>query len=141
MKRKQIKLMSFIWISWLTWNSRPCPQILLFRKTPTSKFFYAAPPFPLRFSPLFFFPKEPSNRSRNSIPVWRKSQIFSLQLIDDFGPFNVIIWTFGKLQSCSPLSNFPAQLESSWLDIWPESYAKNTNWCVGWNPNPNWTWI
>ena len=51
-----------------------------------------------------FFPKGPLNRSRNPIPVWRKSQIFRLQLTDDFGPFNVIIRTFGKLQSCSPLS-------------------------------------
>ena len=53
-----------------------------------------------------FCPKEPLNRSRNPItswiPVWRKSQIFRLHLNDDFGPFNVWIWTFGKLQSCSP---------------------------------------
>ena len=34
LKRKQIKLMSFIWIGWSTWSSRLCPQILLFRKTP-----------------------------------------------------------------------------------------------------------
>ena len=26
---------------------------------------------------------------------------------------------------------FPAQLESSWLDVWVESYAKNTNWYAG----------
>ena len=61
-------------------------------------------PFSSQVSPLSFFPKEPLNRSRNPIPVWRKSQIFRLQLTDDFGPFNVIIQTFGKLQSCSPLS-------------------------------------
>ena len=75
------------------------------QKTPKKKKnFNAAPPFPLRFFPLSFFPKEPLNRSRNPIPVWRKSQIFRLQLTNDFGPFNFIIQTFGKLQSCSPLS-------------------------------------
>ena len=95
--------MSFIWIGWSTWCSRPCPQILLFRKTPTTKFFYAAPPFPLRFHPSFF-PKDPLNRSKNPNPVWRKSKIFRLQLTDDFGPFKVIIRTFDKLQSCSPLT-------------------------------------
>ena len=61
-------------------------------------------PFSSQVSPLSFFPKELLNRSRNLIRVWRKSQIFRLQLTDDFGPFNVIIWTFGKLQSCIPLS-------------------------------------
>ena len=61
-------------------------------------------PFSSQVSPLSFFPKEPLNRSRNPIPIWRKSQIFRLQLTNDFGPFNVIIRTFGKLQSCSPLS-------------------------------------
>ena len=60
-------------------------------------------PFSSQVSPLSFFPKEPLNRSRNPIPIWRKSQIFRLQLTNDFGPFNVIIRTFGKLQSCSPL--------------------------------------
>ena len=54
------------------------------------KKFNAAPPFPLRFSPLSFFTKEPLNRSRNPIPVWRKSQIFRIQLTDDFGPFNFV---------------------------------------------------
>ena len=111
------------------------------QKDSQNKFFYAAPPFPLRFLLSLFFPKEPLNRSRNHIPVWRKSQIFRLQLTDDFGPFNVIIRTFGKIQSCSLQVNFLAQLESSRLDIWAKSYAKNTNWCAGWNPNPNWTWI
>ena len=90
---------------------------------------------------LNFCPKEPLNRSRNPIPVWRKSQIFRLHLTDYFVPFNFRIRAFGKLQSCSPLINFTAQLESSRLDIWAQSYAENTNWCVGWNPNPNWTWI
>ena len=66
------------------------------------KNFNTAPPFPLRFSLLSFFPKEPLNRSRNPILVWRKSQIFRLQLIDNFGPFNIIIRTFGELQSCRP---------------------------------------
>ena len=66
------------------------------------KNFNTAPLFPLKFSPLSFFPKEPLNRSRNPILVWRKSQIFRLQLIDNFGPFNIIIQTFGELQSCSP---------------------------------------
>ena len=60
-------------------------------------------PFSSQVSPFSFFPKEPLNRSRNPIPVWRKSHIFRLQLTNDFGPFNVIIRTFGKLQSCSPL--------------------------------------
>ena len=73
-------------------------------KDSQNKFFYEAPPFPLRFLLFSFFPKEPLNRSRNPIPVWRKSQIFMLQLTDDFGPFNVIIRTFGKLRSCIPLS-------------------------------------
>ena len=59
-------------------------------------------PSPLRFSPLSFFPKEPLNRSRYPILVWRKSQIFRLQFIDNFGPFNIIIRTFGELQSCRP---------------------------------------
>ena len=74
------------------------------QKDSQKKYFNAAPPFPLRFFLLSFFPKEPLNRSRNPIPVWRKSQIFRLQLTDDFGPFKIIIRTFGKLQSCSPLS-------------------------------------
>ena len=55
-------------------------------------------PLSSQVSPLSFFPKETLNRSRNPIPVWRKSQIFRLQLTDNFGPFNVIIQTFGKLQ-------------------------------------------
>ena len=92
-----------------------------------------------------FCPKELLNRLRNLItswiPVWRKSQIFRLHLTDYFVPFNFRIRAFGKLQSCSPLINFTAQLESSRLDIWTEIYAKNTNWCAIWNPNPNWTWI
>ena len=76
------------------------------QKDSQNKFFYAVPPFPFPFRFLLspFFPKEPLNRSRNPIPVWRKSQIFRLQLTDDFDPFNFIIRTFGKLQSCSPLS-------------------------------------
>ena len=65
-------------------------------------------PFSSQVSPLSFFPKEPLNRSRNLIPVWGKSQIFRIQLTDVFGPFNVIIRTFGKLQT---------QLELSQLDI------------------------
>ena len=72
-----------------------------------------------------FCPKEPLNRSRNSIIssilIWRKSQIFRLHLTNDFGLFNVRIQTFGKLQNCIPLSelsvNFPTQLESSRLDL------------------------
>ena len=61
-------------------------------------------PLSSQVSPPSFFPKEPLNRSRNPIPVWRKFQIFRFQLTDNFGPFNVIIRTFGKLQSCSTLS-------------------------------------
>ena len=55
----------------------------------SQKNFNAALPFPLRLSPPSFFPKESLNRSRNPIPVWRKSQIFRLQLTDDFGPFKL----------------------------------------------------
>ena len=51
-------------------------------------------PFSSQVSPLSLFPKEPLNRSRNPIPVWRKSQIFRFQSTDDFGLFNVIIRTF-----------------------------------------------
>ena len=46
-------------------------------------------PFSSQVSLLSFFPKELLNRSRNPIPVWRKSQIFRLQLTDDFGPFKL----------------------------------------------------
>ena len=74
------------------------------KKDSQKKYFNASPPFPFRFLLSLFFPKEPLNRSSNPIPVWRKSQIFRLQLTDDFDPFNFIIRTFGKLQSCSPLS-------------------------------------
>ena len=73
-------------------------------------------PFSSQVSPLSFFPKESLNGSRNPIPVWRKSQIFRFQLTDDFGPFNVIIRTFGKLQSCSPLSYFHPNLNHlNWI--------------------------
>ena len=59
------------------------------------------------------------NRSRNLItswiPVWRKSQIFRLHLTDVFGPFSFRIWTFGKLQSCSPLSFQPNLNHLDWI--------------------------
>ena len=65
-------------------------------------------PLALALVSLNFSLKEPLNRLRNPItswiPVCRISQIFRLQLTDDFGPFNFKIWTFGKLQSCSPLT-------------------------------------
>ena len=54
----------------------------------------AAPPFPLRFLIPLFSPKEPLNRSRNPIPIWRKFQIFRLHLTDYFGPFNFRIRAF-----------------------------------------------
>ena len=71
------------------------------RKTP-KKILQMRHPLFLSGFPLSFFPKEPLNRLRNPILVWRKSQIFRLQLIDNFGPFNIIIRTFGELQSCRP---------------------------------------
>ena len=61
-------------------------------------------PFSSQVSLLSFFPKVPLNRSRNPIPIWRKSQIFRLQLTENFGPFNFIIQTFGKLQSFIPFN-------------------------------------
>ena len=77
--------MSFIWIGWSTWSGTPLSSERLQRR-----FFKCGTPFSSQVSPLSFFPKEPLNRSRNPIPVWRKSQIFKLQLTDDFGPFNWI---------------------------------------------------
>ena len=78
-----------------------------FQKDSQKKTLQCGIPFSSQVSLCFllsFFPKELLNRSSNPIPVWRKSQIFKHQLTEDFGPFNVIIRTFGKLQSYSPLS-------------------------------------
>ena len=67
---------------------------------------------------IFFKSKKPLNRPRNFITnrnlVWKKTLVFRLHWNYFFGPLNIIIWSFHKLQRAESNSSRNCQY---WQDL------------------------